>query len=237
MKPLDGSRRQFTDALRGRWQRQRLRVEAAAIRAESRSLGFSEAPPKDQHPWLPDPAAVALPTARPGIWLPAGEGSTIAATVCTLDHLHFALALVTSLRRHHPEVTLHLLVVDGDGEELPEVAGCRWLRGSEVGLFEDPYLALKFSAADFCCAAKPFLLAHLAATSGASSIIYLDADLYLFAPLTRLLEQAQRSNFVVLPHTFAPMPHPEFGWERPTLGQLALAGVFNAGLFAFRVTA
>ena len=239
----DGSRRRIADTLRWRWQRHRLGIEAAALLAHARALGFPQPPAREPQPWAPRvAAAAALPAppaeATPAAPEPAASGErreVAAATVCTLDHLHFALALATSMRRHHPELTLHILVVDGDGEELPGVPGCRFLRGSEVGLFADPYLALKLSAADLCCAAKPFLLAHLAATAGAARIVYLDADLYLFAPLTALLEQARRASFVVFPHTVAPMPRPELRWERPALGQLALAGVFNAGLFVFAV--
>ena len=154
------------------------------------------------------------------------------ATVCTVDHLHFALTLAASFRRHHPELELHLLVVDGDGVEIPAPPGVVVLRGSDVGLFDDPYLALKLSAAELCCAAKPFLLAHLARrprpTPGA---VYLDADIRLFAPCERLVAELQRAPFVVFPHTVAPLPQPELWWERPSLGELAHAGVLNAGMF------
>ena len=235
MKLTDSGLRHLVDALRWRLKRQRLATEAATVLAETRALGFPQAAAaKLRSPSLL-PVAARTETPAP-VAIEPQPGTVVAATVCSLDHLHFALALATSLRRHHPEITLHVLVVDGDGAALPEAVGCRFLRASEVGLLADPYLALKFSAAELCCAGKPALLLYLAATSGASEIIYLDADIYLFAPMDRLLEQATRSNFVVFPHTIAPMPHPEIRWERPTLGQLAWAGAFNAGLFAFHVS-
>jgi glycosyltransferase involved in cell wall biosynthesis len=252
----DSPRRRLAESLRWRWQRHRLRVDADLLRSDARSLGFPEPLSRrrdrnrptsdvelaDPGPRGPRPPAAASATsAGPPGPPPAGpegsapRGSFAAATVCTLDHLHFALALAASLRRHEPGIPLFILVVDGDGVELPTIDGCIFLRGSEVGLFDDLYLALKFSAMELCCAAKPFLLEHVAGAAGGSVVVYLDADIYLFAPIARLLDAASRSDFVVFPHTFAPMPRPDLQWERPTLGQLAFAGVLNAGLFAFRV--
>jgi glycosyltransferase involved in cell wall biosynthesis len=240
----DSPRRRLAESLRWRWQRHRLRVEADRQRSETLDLGFPEPLSQRLDPRLLQSASElggrteserqtlsAPPTRRAS----GDRRGVAAATVCTLDHLHFALALASSLHRHEPDVALYILVVDGDGADLPPVEGCTFLRGSEVALFDDLYLPLKLSAMELCCAAKPFLLEHVAAVSGRSVVVYLDADIYLFAPLARLREAAAQSDFVVFPHTFAPMPRPELQWERPTLGQLAFAGVLNAGLFAFRV--
>ncbi len=142
--PARSRPRRIVNALRWRLKRHQLGMEAAAALADARSLGFPLAPQQTGGSWIPAP-----PPARPLEPAAAGPANgAAAATVCTLDHLHFALALACSIRRHHPDLLLHILVVDGDGVDLPDVPGSRLLRGSDVGLLADPYLALKYSATD-----------------------------------------------------------------------------------------
>ncbi|HEV7515466.1 MAG TPA: hypothetical protein VGR07_04130, partial [Thermoanaerobaculia bacterium] len=157
-----------------------------------------------------------------------------AASVCTRNHLHFARALTASWRIHHPGLPLFLLLADWDGAEPLAVAGATLLSGREVGAWHFDYMALKYSAVDLCCALKPYLLDHLFARTGVRKVVYLDSDIYLFAPLDAMLERLDDHDFVVTPHTLAPLPHPERFWERPTLGDLAHAGVLNAGIVGVR---
>ncbi len=168
----------------------------------------------------------------------AARDGVCAATVCTRNHIHFARALVRSFREHHPGAAAFVLVVDGreDGEAL-EVEGATVLAGRGIVGPRFDFLALKYSAVDLCCALKPYLLNHLVERTGFRKIVYLDADLYLFAPLEKLLGLLDRHTFVVTPHTLAPLPNPERFWERPSLGDLAYSGTLNAGLFGFHATA
>ena len=160
------------------------------------------------------------------------------ATVCTLDHLHFARALAASLARTHPSVPLFVLVVDAEGEIDPSSApGALIVGGDRIDFPPTPYLALKLDASELCCSAKPYLVGYLLRELGFSRVVYLDADQYVFSPLSELLERLDDADFVVTPHTRAPLPHPERAWERPFLGDLAAAGVLNAGLFGVRASA
>jgi glycosyltransferase involved in cell wall biosynthesis len=65
----------------------------------------------------------------------------------------------------------------------------------------------------------------------------LDADIYVFSPLDALLDPLADHDFTVTPHVFAPFPHPERFWERPSMGDLAYSGVLNAGMFGVRAGA
>src|SRR5262249_24571049 len=48
------------------------------------------------------------------------------------------------------------------------------------------------------------------------------------------VDPLDEANFVVVPHVLAPFPSSIASWVRPSLGDLAFAGMFNAGLFSLR---
>jgi glycosyltransferase involved in cell wall biosynthesis len=163
-------------------------------------------------------------------------GGTCAVTVCTRDHLHFAAVLGASLREHHPELPFVVIVADANPGEVLDLDGALTVAGCDLGLDRFPYLALKYSATDLCCALKPAAVRHAARETSADRVVYLDADIRLYARMDTLLEALLQADVVAVPHTLAPLPHPERLWERPSLGDLAYAGVLNAGLFGMSVT-
>jgi glycosyltransferase involved in cell wall biosynthesis len=158
-------------------------------------------------------------------------GGACAVTVCTRDHLHFATVLGASLQDHHPELPFVVVVADARPGEVIDVGGALVVPGSDLGIARFPYMTLKYSAADLCCALKPAAVRHAARETGADRVVYLDSDIRLYARMDVLLEALQHAEAVAIPHTLGPMPHPERLWERPSLGDLAFAGVLNAGLF------
>jgi glycosyltransferase involved in cell wall biosynthesis len=168
---------------------------------------------------------------------PRARSGTCLVTVCTLNHLHFARALVESWRRFHPDAPAFVAIADYDGVEPIALEGATALSGAAVAGPFLPFMALKYSATDLCCALKPYAVQHLIETTQFERIVYLDSDIYLFAALDALLQRLDSGSIVVTPHTRAPLPHPERFWERPSLGDLAYAGVFNAGMFGLRVDA
>ena len=72
--------------------------------------------------------------------------------------------------------------------------------GRELDVPKFDYMALKYSAVDFCCALKPYLVSHVVNTTAAARIVFMDADICVFAPMTEMLDQLDSSNFVVIPH-------------------------------------
>jgi glycosyltransferase involved in cell wall biosynthesis len=152
-------------------------------------------------------------------------------SICTFNHAHYARTLFESIRPFHPDLALVLVVADAERLGFPDVPGVRMVSPRELGAIDFPYAALKYSATDLCCALKPLALRWLMATSAVRSVVYLDSDICVYAPLDRLLEAAARHRAVVLPHVREPLPNPERFWERPSLGDLAYAGVLNAGVF------
>lgn len=156
-------------------------------------------------------------------------------TVCTRNYLHFARTLVSSWNEVHPEVPVFVLVVDWDGGGQIDAAGATCIPGRDVGGPAFGFMALKYSAVDLCCAMKPYVLRYLVEQTSFERVLYLDSDIMVFGRLDAMLRELDASTFVTTPHTVALLPHPDRFWERPSLGDLAYAGVLNAGMFGFRV--
>ncbi len=208
-------------------------LDSAGLARAAAILGNAR-PPGTLPPRLPSAASLLRAVAAPSP-SPAGRHGSCFVTVCTVNHLHFARALVESCRRHHPEAAVYVVVADWDGRELLIVDGATPVAGHAVAPRDLPFMSLKYSATDLCCALKPHALQHLVATTDHRQFVYLDSDIYLYAPLRELLARLADASLVVIPHTTAPLPFPERFHERPSLGDLAFAGPFNAGLFAFVV--
>ena len=190
-----------------------------------RALGYQFDPParagRRQEP----------PDLAPPLW-PAEDLYFV--TVCSLNCVPFTRTLLESVRRHHGAVPFVVAVVDAPSRDAVTIDGAIVLTGRDVFGSELDYLALKFGASELCCAAKPHAIDYLLRHAPARRFVYLDSDIYVFARLDALVDKLDTADFVVTPHTLAPFPTPERFWERPSLGDLAFAGVFNAGMFAMR---
>lgn len=235
-KSYTGLMRRVLRALRRRWQ-----TTSAALSPEPPATVLDEvAAYFPKHRELREQPLSSPPLE--GLLVPAAaepdledRRGTCMVSVCSQNYLHFARALIESFRRHHPGMEIFLAVADWDGREPLPLDGAVPLAGSDLCGPFFPHMALKYTASEMCCALKPYAINHVVARTRFERILYLDSDIYVFAPFERLLEELDRGEFVVTPHTFAPLS--EAPWERPSLGDLAHAGVFNAGLFGVRVTA
>jgi glycosyltransferase involved in cell wall biosynthesis len=96
------------------------------------------------------------------------------------------------------------------------------------------WLLCKLSPADVCCLLKPFVVRRLM-SEGFDTILYADSDMHFFADGAALLSEVGDNDFLVTPHLMSPLPFAE-PWTKSTMGDLADAGVLNAGLIVFRNT-
>ncbi|MCG8456525.1 MAG: hypothetical protein MI919_09605, partial [Holophagales bacterium] len=225
--PSPYSIHRFREGLRWRGHRLRARQRVVGLERLAERLGF----PRLDRSSTTEP--VALESLQPTRPLPIDDAPAAfcAATVCTGDHIPSARTLVRSFRACHPDAPIWVLVVDGDPVRPPLIEGARVVVGELIGYPSNPYTALELDASQLCCAAKPWFLRYLFQRRAARRIVYLDSDILVMHPLDRLLELLDTHELVVTPHMRAPLPMPEATWERPALGEVASAGVLNAGLF------
>lgn len=197
-------------------------------RARAEALGYRYRVPPSVLATRPPPPAPRAPDLRRD-----GTG-TCFASVCTSNYLPFARTLVADLRRHHPGAHLFVLVVDLEDVAGHEIDGAELRAGRELVGSDLGYLLLKFDAFEASCAFKPWVVEYLLETRGFESVVYVDTDILVTAPLSSLLDGLASHDFVVTPHVLSGLPDPELSYLRPGMGDIALAGHLNAGLFGAR---
>jgi glycosyltransferase involved in cell wall biosynthesis len=151
-----------------------------------------------------------------------------ACTVVTLSRLAHARVLARSFLEHHPDGRMVGLLVDDVRGEIGEDEPFELLRPGEAGLDRAELLrqAALYDALALSCALKPIAVRHLL-DEGAAEVLYLDADIRVFAPLDRLTELAREHSLVLVPHLSEAPAH----FDDAELSNL-IAGTFNAGCMA-----
>ena len=154
--------------------------------------------------------------------------------VCTIiarNYWAHARVLARSLHDHHPDVKLSVLVIDADELTLKTASREVFdvLRPEDVGIDrrELHRLAAIYDLLELATAVKPSLLKHL--TAEGASVIYLDPDIEVFAPLDDAWDLVAEHGILVTPHATVPPP-PSSGTkeELTILG----SGAYNLGFIA-----
>jgi hypothetical protein len=156
---------------------------------------------------------------------------TAATTVITKSHLAYARVLAASLREHHPELPLLVVLADEpEGRFDPAAEPYDLVALADIGI---PGLdAILPSATPFEVAtlAKPFALAH-ALDRGHGAALFLDPDTLVTGDLLELLDRTRRHAAVLTPHLLAPLTTRDRA--RRDLN-IIVSGAYNAGVVGAR---
>jgi glycosyltransferase involved in cell wall biosynthesis/GT2 family glycosyltransferase len=93
-------------------------------------------------------------------------------------------------------------------------------------------LSVRYGITELCCALKPRILQHLLEED--DTVVYLDSDMLLFAPLEGLAERLEAHPFLLTPHLLEPLPDDGL---QPSELAILLAGSSNLGFAAARSNA
>jgi glycosyltransferase involved in cell wall biosynthesis len=138
-----------------------------------------------------------------------------------------ARLVARSFLSHHPNARFVVAVVDRPIEtrmltdEAFEVLPLLEVDFGDEG-FE--YMATTYDVTEFATSVKPFLLRQLVKT--ADCVLYLDPDIFFYAPLDPLIDATMREGWSITPHALAPMARDETG---PTEHTIMAVGVYNLG--------
>lgn len=156
----------------------------------------------------------------------------VAATIVARNYIAFARTLCQSFLRQHPDGQFFVLLVDELEDELiPNKEPFELVELETLDLPGGDLFLYKYSILELSTAVKPFFMRYLLEKFSLESLLYLDPDLYLTAPLTAVYNALLHSSIVLTPHMFSPPP--EDG-HSPSERDIMLSGSFNLGFLGVK---
>jgi hypothetical protein len=156
-----------------------------------------------------------------------------ACTIISPNYLAYARTVASSYMAHHPGHRFFVLIVADHAEPAifatdPEVFTPVSLH--HIGL-EDPYReAMKYDILELNTNVKPTFLKHLIATYSLDKLVYLDPDIFVYAPLTPVFDALDHHDAVLTPHITTPV----FDGKSPSEQDHLYNGTYNLGFFGVR---
>jgi len=150
-------------------------------------------------------------------------------SIVAKNYLPFARVLARSLREHHPQSRLVVLLADDledvdPGDELFTIVPV-----AELNVPDLRDLAFRAGQREFAIALKPYFLEWLLDRS--NSALFLDPDMLVLAPLDALFADAATHSLTLVPHSLRP-PATGDAVERELV--LHRAGIYNGGVVGVR---
>lgn len=153
-------------------------------------------------------------------------------TICSRNYLAYALTLRDSLREAEPGLNLKIFLADEPISEAPP-QHIEIIPVSNLGATEMLDMAFRYTVIEFNTAVKPFCFDYMFDQAGYDRAIYLDPDIYLFAPMQQVHDAlVGGSSCVLTPHIRTPLPED----DAPLELDLMRSGTFNLGFAAFANT-
>jgi glycosyltransferase involved in cell wall biosynthesis len=151
--------------------------------------------------------------------------------ICTIvarNYIPAARVLSKSFLEQHPEGRVAVLVLDDVGQSIDDSAE-RFEVLRPEDLFEDSIelhrMQTIYELTEFATSMKPWLLRYLL-DRGADSVLYLDPDIAVFDRLDELVELAESTGIVLIPHARAPIPR---DGKMTSESAILAVGIYNLG--------
>ena len=162
--------------------------------------------------------------------------TTVVSGACTIvspNYLPYARTLARSYREQHPGEEFFVLIV-ARGMERSAFADEPYtpVLLEDIGLEDLPSLAMKYGILELNTNVKPRFMLHLLQARSLGSLVYLDPDIFVYAPLTPIRESLRDTTAVLTPHMTSPLPEKTGGFEQEVL----FNGTFNLGFLAVNRT-
>lgn len=157
-------------------------------------------------------------------------------TSAAVNYLPKVRMLCGSIRRHHPEATIHLALadlrpdwLDTANEPFDDVMDV-----SQLGIPNWQPWTFRHSIVELSTAIKPFALKRLLERPDCDRVLYFDPDMVLFSRVDDILDALSASNVTLTPH----QSKPETSYEAVIDNEIGSLkwGVFNLGFIGVRDT-
>lgn len=155
-------------------------------------------------------------------------------TSAAVNYLPKVRTLCHSLRRQHPEATIHLALADErppwlstNGEPFDSI-----IELHQLGIECWRGWAFKHTIVELSTAIKPFVLKHLLDLPGCETVLYFDPDMVLFSRVDDILGVLRHANLALTPHQNKPEQTIDAVIDNE-IGSLKW-GIFNMGFLGVR---
>ena len=151
-------------------------------------------------------------------------------SIVSANYLAYAITLMQSVRRHHPDAARYVFLADEDPGTLGlDPALFTLVPVHELGIPNFAHFALRYSVLEFNTAMKPFAVRWLLPRHSAAPIVYLDPDVYVVSPLVEVFSATSDGALAVItPHLTAPVTDD----KRPGELSILRVGAYNLGFIA-----
>jgi glycosyltransferase involved in cell wall biosynthesis len=158
-----------------------------------------------------------------------------ACTIVARNYLAQATVLVNSFRRHHPDGTFVVLLVDEVTAGRPLIPGAEVLLIDEIQVrrHELDRMTVAYDLLELATALKPWLMRFLLGR-GCDHVAYFDPDISIERRIEELPGWARERSVVLTPHLTEPMPR---DGRLPHEQTILLSGTYNLGFIAVGDTA
>src|SRR3954462_15325880 len=127
-------------------------------------------------------------------------------TSAAVNYLPKVRMLCRSIRKHHPEATIHLALADErpawlttENEPFDSI-----LEIAQLGIARWRGWAFGHTIVELSTAIKPFAVQHLLGRGDCDAVVYFDPDMVLFSRVDDILGRLAGSNVVLTPHQNKP---------------------------------
>ena len=151
-----------------------------------------------------------------------------ACTIVSPNYLPFARTLAGSYVAQHPGQRFFVLIVGDLHDPAPFQVEASFapVMLPEIGLSHLRELGMRYDILELNTNVKPTFMKYLIETHGLDALVYLDPDIFVYAPLDPVFEALENGAAAVLtPHMTAPV----FDGKSPSEQDLLYNGTYNLG--------
>ncbi len=157
--------------------------------------------------------------------------SRAACTIVSPNYLHFARTVAASYVAQHSDQQFFVLIVADVTDPAPFQLDATFIPVlvREIGLSDVDAEAMKYDILELNTNVKPTFLKYLLTRHALDAVVYLDPDIFVYAPLDPVFDALQSGASAVLtPH----MTTPVFDGRSPGEQDLLFNGTYNLGFIA-----
>lgn len=164
----------------------------------------------------------------------AVRGAMVACTGCANNHLALAKTLAYSFLHFHPDGRFFIFLIDKKQNHIQypdqEDQRIEVVEAASLNIEGFRAFTFKYDIYELCTALRPHQINYLLNTRGFESILMIDPDVLITAPLESLFRSLGRASILLFPHIVSPSQKPACLNEINVLR----SGVFNCGLLGFK---